>query len=241
MKKDSSGNTGGDSESEEESEEEADESDIPPELVHSGGGESSEEEGTISLQPSRRRGLRKRRSGPRRRRRRGEDDLEDEGSDRDISEEDRVNGGEENIVNVQIGAPPNPPLLPLPAAQQQQGDGLQLGGQAQGELLQTRIRPVLPVPERMVEDAEVDADGWSVIDCLGAWDSKLVKFAMMQEIPVQHQEVWVEAFSRVLQMIEDADDDQKMTRALKWMCFLPQALLRKPSRGGKSGRGLGDR
>ena len=29
-----------------------------------------------------------------------------------------------------------------------------------------------------------------------------------------------------------------MTRALKWLCFLPQALLRKPSRGGKSGRGL---
>ena len=42
-------------------------------------------------------------------------------------------------------------------------------------------------------------------------------------------------------MIEDADDDQEMTRALKWMCFLPQALLRKPSSGGKSGRGLGDR
>ena len=62
--------------------------------------------------------MKKRGSGPRRRRRRGEDDLEDEGSDRDTSEEDRVNGGEENIVNVQIGAPPNPPLLPLPAAQQ---------------------------------------------------------------------------------------------------------------------------
>ncbi len=43
---------------------------------------------------------------------------------------------------------------------------------------------------------------------------------------------------RVLQVIEDADDDQKMMRALKWMCFLPQALLRKPSRGGKSGWGL---
>ena len=67
--------------------------------------------------------------------------------------------------------------------------------------MQTRIRPVIPVPERMVEDAEVGADGWSVIDCLGAWDCMLVMFAMMQEIPVQHQEVWVEAFSRVLQMM----------------------------------------
>ena len=61
--------------------------------------------GMGSPQPSRRRGLRKRGSGPRRRRRSGED----EGSDRDTSEEDRVNGREENIVNVQIGAPPNPP------------------------------------------------------------------------------------------------------------------------------------
>ena len=84
----------------------------------------------------------------------------------------------------------------------------------------------------------MDVDGWSVIDCVGAWDCMLVKFAMLQEVPVQHQEVWVEAFSRVLQMIEDADDPQKMTRALKWLCFLPQALLRKPTRGGRSGRGL---
>ena len=53
----------------------------------------------------------------------------------------------ENIVNIQIGALPNPPPLPLPAVQQQQGDGQQLGGQAQGELLQTRVRPVIPVPE----------------------------------------------------------------------------------------------
>ena len=29
-----------------------------------------------------------------------------------------------------------------------------------------------------------------------------------------------------------------MRRTLKWMCYLPQALLRKPSRVGKSGRGL---
>ena len=105
--------------------------------------------------------------------------------------------------------------------------------------MQTRVAPVIPGPERRIDDAEeVDVDGWSVIDCLGAWDCMLVKFAMLQEIPAQHQEVWVEAFSRVLQMIEDADDTQKMTRALKWICFLPQALLRKPSRGGRSGRGL---
>lgn len=104
--------------------------------------------------------------------------------------------------------------------------------------MQTRVRPEIPGPERMMGDVEVDADGWAVIDCMGAWDCMLVKFAMLQEVPTQHQEVWVEAFSRVLQMIEDADDEQQMTRALKWLCFLPQALLRKPSRGGRSGRGL---
>ncbi len=59
--------------------------------------------------------MRKRGSGPRRRRIRGED----EGSDRDTSEENRINDREENIVNVQIGTPPNPPPLPLTAAQQQ--------------------------------------------------------------------------------------------------------------------------
>ena len=137
---------------------------------------------------------------------------------------------------VQVLPPPNPP--PLPAEARQQGQDQQLGGPAQGELLQTRVRPEIPGPERMMGDVEVDADGWAVIDCMGAWDCMLVKFAMLQEVPTQHQEVWVEAFSRVLQMIEDADDEQQMTRALKWLCFLPQALLRKPSRGGRSGRGL---
>ena len=39
-------------------------------------------------------------------------------------------------------------------------------------------------------------------------------------------------------MIEDSVDDVEMTRALKWLCILPQALLRKPARGGRSGRGL---
>ena len=109
--------------------------------------------------------------------------------------------------------PPLPP--PLPAAQQHGHAQPQLGGQAQGELLQTRVRPVIPGPERLMGGAEVDGDGWSAIDCVGAWDCMLVKFAMLQEVPVQHQEVWVEAFSRVFQMIEDADAPAEKTRALK--------------------------
>ena len=77
-----------------------------------------------------------------------------------------------------------------------------------------------------------------MIDSVGAWDCMLVKFTMLKEIPAQHEEVWVEAFTKVLQRIEDAADSTEVIRALKWMCFLPQALLRKPSRGGRAGRGL---
>ena len=93
------------------------------------------------------------------RRRRGDEDeslsdLEDStnrGSDRDTdtSDDDSGNDREENGDNVQIGAPPIPP--PLPAAQQQGvQQQQQLGGQAQGELLQTRVRPVIPGPERIM-------------------------------------------------------------------------------------------
>ena len=53
--------------------------------------------------------------------------------------------------------PPLPP--PLPAAQQHGlDDQIQRGGQAQGELLQPRVRPVIPGPERVIGDAEVDVD-----------------------------------------------------------------------------------
>ena len=84
----------------------------------------------------------------------------------------------------------------------------------------------------------MDADGWSMIDCVGAWSCMLNKFPMLSDVPTQHEEVWIGAVSRVFQMVEDAVDENEMTRALKWLCFLPQALLRKPVRGGKSGRGL---
>ena len=34
-----------------------------------------------------------------------------------------------------------------------------------------------------------------------------------------------------------AETDLEKERAFKWICFLPQALLRAPRRGGNSGRG----
>ena len=80
--------------------------------------------------------------------------------------------------------PPIPPPLP-PGVQHRGRDQQQLEGQVQGELLQTRGRPAVTGPERLVGDDDVDADGWAraVIDSVGDWDFMLVKFAMLQEVP----------------------------------------------------------
>ena len=34
------------------------------------------------------------------------------------------------------------------------------------------------------------------------------------------------------------DGGRELDQALMWLCFLPQALLRKPVRGGRAGRSL---
>ena len=49
----------------------------------------------------------------------------------------------------------------------------------------------------------------------------LVKFNTLQDVPSQHQELLVEAFTKVLERIKEKD---------KWLCFLPQACLRESSR-----------
>ena len=36
---------------------------------------------------------------------------------------------------------------------------------------------------------------------------------------------------------EEATKEEQKNRALMWIMFLPQALLRKPTQGGKAGRG----
>ena len=106
---------------------------------------------------------------------------------------------------------------------------------AVGELLDSRVRPEIPGPAL---DVPADANGWGLIDKLGAWDCMLTQFATLEDVPAQHMEVWVEAFSQVLQKIEEAEDEQQLNRALKWFMLLPQGLLRKTtSRGGRAGRG----
>ena len=68
---------------------------------------------------------------------------------------------------------------------------------------------------------EIDADGLSMSDSVDTWDCyMLVKINMLQDVPSQHQEVLVEAFTKVLQRIKED----------KWLCFLPQACLRESSR-----------
>ena len=42
----------------------------------------------------------------------------------------------------------------------------------------------------------------------------------------------------MLERIQAAESGKELDRALMWLCFLPQALLRQAKRGGKSGRNL---
>ena len=109
-------------------------------------------------------------------------------------------------------------------------------GGAAGELLAGRVSPAIPTAGPVGQE-QADADGWGEIDKLGAFDCMLCEFAMLDEVPMQHQEMWGEAWSQVLQRLEEAGTDEEETRALKWFMFLPQALLRKASRGGRAGRG----
>ena len=65
----------------------------------------------------------------------------------------------------------------------------------------------------------------------------LCQFPLLQECPEQHKSAWARAHGYVLSRWRGATFSQHETdTALLWLGFLPQALLRKPSRGGKVGR-----
>ena len=127
---------------------------------------------------------------------------------------------------------------PIPAQQQaeQQREvrGLEEG---EGEDITERIRPVIP-PANPEAGRGLDVDGWADIGRVGAWDAMLSEFSLLDEVPEQHKLVWVWAAAEVLRRLHLAETEEETTRALMWWCFLPQALLRKPSRGKKEGRGL---
>ena len=87
-------------------------------------------------------------------------------------------------------------------------------------LLSSRVSPTVP------PIGEV-APGWQAIDSLGAWDSFLCKFPVLQEVPEQHKGAWEGALGEVLARWEQAESELETTRALMGLGFLPEALLRR--------------
>ena len=111
-----------------------------------------------------------------------------------------------------------------------------VGGEEDLISLVERANPTIPPPQPAVARLS-DSDGWSLIARLGGWGSILCQFLILDKCPAQHEEAWCAAWEEVLRRVEEAPTDQQMDLALMWMMFLPQALLRKPTRGGRAGRG----
>ena len=103
-----------------------------------------------------------------------------------------------------------------------------------GHLIRPRIPPANNDEAR---DIDSDSDGWNLIGRVGAWESMLCGFSVLEEVPYQHEEVWVRVWGEVLRRLSSATTEQDTNHALMWLQFLPQALLRKPPRGGRRGRG----
>ena len=101
--------------------------------------------------------------------------------------------------------------------------------------IEGRCRPHIPQGDPMARRAP-DSDGWSFIAKLGAYECFLTCFPSLQEVPNQHEEAWADAVAEVLRRRERAISDWETRLALCWWLFLPQALLRRPSRGGRAGR-----
>ena len=82
-----------------------------------------------------------------------------------------------------------------------------------------------------------DPDGWASIDRVGGWDSLLTQFTTLDQVPHQHRQAWTWAWGEVLGRLQRAEEGRQLDRALMWLCFLPQALLRQVRGGGRQGRG----
>ena len=108
-------------------------------------------------------------------------------------------------------------------------DDLEDNDEGYDSFIEERSRPATPQPDPAVER---DADGWNLIAKLGPTASFLSSFPALQEVPCQHEQTWVEAFSKVLRRWWEAATEVEIIIALSWLLFLPQALLRRPSRGG---------
>ena len=103
------------------------------------------------------------------------------------------------------------------------------------EDITARCRPHIPQGD-LNATRTPDSDGWCLIAKLGAYESFLTCFSALQEVPEQHEEAFAEAAAEVLRRKDRAISDLETRLALSWWLFLPKALLRRPTRGGRNGR-----
>jgi hypothetical protein len=91
-----------------------------------------------------------------------------------------------------------------------------------------------PHPGPVLEDAE----GWNLIDQWSVWDCTLCEFPTVQNIPRVYRELWAGAMSKIMRVIQSAEEGIELERGLKWFLIIPKALFRQGRRGGKAGKGL---
>ena len=108
-------------------------------------------------------------------------------------------------------------------------DGLDLVSLAE------RLDPEVPGAINLHEHVCSTADGWDSIDTLSVWECLLSQFTTLETIPSQFKEQWARSYTKVLFKLKNCTDETEKARSLKWWMFLPQALLRKPIRGGRAG------
>ena len=93
------------------------------------------------------------------------------------------------------------------------------------------------VPGARDQEIVGEVSGWNKIDSLDAWDCFLSCFDPLDDVPSQHIATWVECWDIILTEINEAERDSlDMEKDLKWFLLLPQALIRRPRRGGEAGR-----
>ena len=119
--------------------------------------------------------------------------------------------------------------------QVEDGDEAEVDDNDEGydSFIEDRSRPATPPPNPA---AVRDADGWKLVAKLGPTACFLSSFPALQEVPDQHEQAWVDAFAKVMRKWREAATEVDITTVLSWLLFLPQALLRRPTRGGLAGR-----
>ena len=104
------------------------------------------------------------------------------------------------------------------------------------EELEPWLRPLIPQPDPGA-GRDPDTDGWSAIGRVGAWDAMISEHRVLEEIPEQHKAAWAWGVAFILRKLHVATTEQEINQALMWFCIFPVAMLRKPCRGGRAGRG----